>query len=102
MEGDLTSTDMSPGESLKMWDPTWKSLCWWILQDRVRQSFPILNGTGEKQRMDSYQCMICGHIYDPGKGEPSMNILAGTDFKDLPSGWRCPVCQATPDKFRIV
>ncbi|HOT04352.1 MAG TPA: rubredoxin [Methanolinea sp.] len=52
--------------------------------------------------MDSYQCMICGHIYDPGKGEPSMNILAGTDFSDLPAGWRCPVCQATPDKFRIV
>jgi rubredoxin len=60
----------------------------------------IINVTGEKQRMDSYQCMICGHVYDPGRGEPSVNIPAGTDFSDLPGGWRCPVCQASPEKFR--
>ncbi len=52
--------------------------------------------------MDSYQCMICGHMYDPAKGEPSTNINPGVDFSDLPKDWKCPVCQATPDKFTEV
>ncbi|OPX66275.1 MAG: Rubredoxin [Methanoregulaceae archaeon PtaB.Bin056] len=52
--------------------------------------------------MDSYQCMICGHVYDPARGEPSGDVPPGTDFLNLPNGWRCPVCQASPDKFRKV
>jgi len=52
--------------------------------------------------MDSYQCMICGHVYDPDRGEPSMNIPPGIDFWDLSGDWKCPVCQATPDKFKPV
>lgn len=49
--------------------------------------------------MDSYQCTICGHIYDPAKGEPSMNIQPAIDFSKLPGDWHCPICMATPDKF---
>jgi len=64
---------------------------------RYRIYHQVLKGVS--QRMDSYQCTICGHVYEPGKGEPSMNIPGGTDFRDLPGDWRCPVCQATPDKF---
>ncbi|MCU0631611.1 MAG: rubredoxin [Methanolinea sp.] len=52
--------------------------------------------------MDSYICTICGHVYDPGRGEPSMDIPPGIDFQTLPQGWRCPVCQAIPEKFRKV
>ncbi|RXE55364.1 hypothetical protein ABH15_11465 [Methanoculleus taiwanensis] len=49
--------------------------------------------------MAMYQCSICGHIYDPKKGEPSETIPAGTAFEDLPNTWRCPVCLAEKDKF---
>lgn len=58
--------------------------------------------TGEECHMDSFQCMICGYVYNPARGDPSMDISPGTDFKNLPGEWRCPVCRATPDKFRNV
>ncbi len=49
--------------------------------------------------MDPYRCSICGHIYDPKKGEPSEDVPPGTAFEDLPGDWRCPICLAEKDKF---
>lgn len=46
------------------------------------------------------QCQICGHIYDPGKGEG--DIPPGTPFEDLPDLWVCPICGADRSKFRRV
>ncbi|MCE5278782.1 MAG: rubredoxin [Planctomycetaceae bacterium] len=42
--------------------------------------------------MVSYQCQVCGHIYDPAEGEASQGIPPGTAFEDLPEDWLCPVC----------
>ncbi len=42
--------------------------------------------------MDRYICTICGHVYDPEKGDPYQNIPPGTDFTDLPDSWQCHVC----------
>lgn len=42
--------------------------------------------------MKKYQCVICGHIYDPKVGDPDSGIPAGTAFEDLPEDWVCPVC----------
>ena len=50
--------------------------------------------------MDRYVCLICGHIYNPEKGEPVQNIRAGIDFSDLPADWACPVCGTSKDKFK--
>jgi rubredoxin len=44
------------------------------------------------ERMYRYQCQICGHIYDPARGEPTQGIPAGTAYEDLPEDWVCPVC----------
>ena len=52
--------------------------------------------------MTKYKCSICGHIYDPAKGEPGQGIGAGTAFMDLPDSWTCPVCGATKAKFNQV
>ncbi|TAJ44540.1 rubredoxin [Methanofollis fontis] len=52
--------------------------------------------------MEKYRCMICGHVYDPAKGEPKQNIPPETDFADIPDDWTCPVCGASRDKFRAV
>jgi len=49
--------------------------------------------------MDSYKCTICGHVYDPEKGEPLQNIPPGTDFSALPADWRCPGCRAEKPLF---
>ena len=51
---------------------------------------------------EMYQCqmMNCGYIYDPDKGDRKSKTKKGTQFKDLPEGWTCPVCGATVKAFK--
>mmetsp|Transcript_10181 Transcript_10181/g.41229 ORF Transcript_10181/g.41229 Transcript_10181/m.41229 type:complete len:194 (-) Transcript_10181:30-611(-) len=46
-----------------------------------------------------YICKVCSYKYDPAVGQPIAGIAAGTAFKDLPAGWRCPTCRAQKDAF---
>jgi rubredoxin len=41
-----------------------------------------------------YICLSCGHVYDPVKGDPAHGIVPGTDYKDVPDSWPCPVCKS--------
>ncbi|EJG07802.1 MAG: rubredoxin [Methanofollis liminatans] len=50
--------------------------------------------------MEKFKCMICGHVYDPAKGEPKQGLKAGIDFADLPGDWICPICGAAKDRFK--
>jgi rubredoxin len=52
--------------------------------------------------MKKYRCMVCGYIYDPIKGDPDNDIVAGTPFEDLPDDWVCPMCGVGKDNFEIV
>ncbi|HVP94986.1 MAG TPA: rubredoxin [Methanoregulaceae archaeon] len=76
--------------------------------------------------MDKYRCMMCGHVYDPAKGEPrgfntilcnsetmelyeckpggdsKPYVTAGTDFTTLPDNWRCPTCGYPKSYYRKV
>ncbi len=47
-----------------------------------------------------WQCTVCGYVYDEEKGEPATHTPPNTIFDDLPSDWRCPVCQAEKSAFR--
>ena len=49
--------------------------------------------------MEKYDCTVCGHVYDPEKGDPNNNIAPGTSFEDLPEDWTCPVCGAAKSAF---
>ncbi|MBU0663995.1 MAG: rubredoxin [Proteobacteria bacterium] len=51
---------------------------------------------------EMYQCQTvnCGYVYDPDRGDRKGKIAKGTQFKDLPDDWRCPVCGATKKAFR--
>lgn len=49
--------------------------------------------------MDRYVCSICGHVYDPEKGEPKLDLAPGKAFEDLPDDWQCPVCFAAKKEF---
>jgi len=49
--------------------------------------------------MDKWECVICGYIYDPEKGDPENNIPVGTAFEQLPESWTCPVCGAPKSQF---
>ncbi|HZJ03789.1 MAG TPA: rubredoxin [Thermoleophilia bacterium] len=52
--------------------------------------------------MQSYECKLCGYVYDPEKGDPSQGIEAGTAFEDLPEDWTCPDCGAGKEEFEAV
>ncbi|WP_366652809.1 rubredoxin [Methanoregula sp.] len=49
---------------------------------------------------DRYVCPICGHVYNPLKGEPLQDIKAGVDFTSLSADWACPVCFASKNLFK--
>ena len=46
-----------------------------------------------------YVCKVCGYEYDPKKGDPEHGVKPGTDWKDVPADWVCPVCGAGKDEF---
>lgn len=50
--------------------------------------------------MTKFICMICGHEYDPEKGEPKQDIPAGIQFHALPGEWTCPICGAEKRLFK--
>jgi rubredoxin len=69
----------------------------------IRVKAPVLVSphTGGNN-MEKWECMVCGYIYDPAKGDPSRGIPPGTPFEALPEDWTCPDCGATKDMFEKV
>ena len=49
--------------------------------------------------MDKWECMVCGYVYDPAKGDPDNGVAPGTPFEDLPDDWVCPECGADKSMF---
>ncbi|HEY9845242.1 MAG TPA: rubredoxin [Candidatus Caenarcaniphilales bacterium] len=56
----------------------------------------------DAEKLDRHECLVCGYIYEPAKGDSKSQILSGTSFEELPSGWHCPVCGASTTQFRNV
>lgn len=50
--------------------------------------------------MEIYKCTICGHEYDPARGDIARGIKPDTPFETLPGNWTCPVCGAAKEAFR--
>ncbi len=46
-----------------------------------------------------WECLVCGHIYDPAEGDPDSGIPPGTPFEQLPDDWVCPDCGAEKSEF---
>ncbi len=63
------------------------------------QSVPETEKTLAESAPSRYECRSCGYVYEPDKGDSGQNIPAGTNFEDLPSQWRCPVCGARRNVF---
>lgn len=49
-----------------------------------------------------YVCTICSYVYDPKIGDMENNVKPGTDFKDIPEDWSCPICAANKDHFEPI
>ncbi|HET9700776.1 MAG TPA: rubredoxin [Burkholderiales bacterium] len=52
--------------------------------------------------MKTWQCIVCGYIYDETKGDPEHGIPAGTRWEDVPASWACPECGVAKADFEMV
>ena len=41
----------------------------------------------------------CTYVYDPEKGEDAAGVRPGTDWKDVPEDFVCPVCGLGKEDF---
>ncbi|EHQ51501.1 rubredoxin/rubredoxin reductase [Ectothiorhodospira sp. PHS-1] len=49
--------------------------------------------------MKTYQCVICGFVYDEAKGLPDDGIAPGTPWEEVPEDWVRPECGADKSDF---
>ena len=52
--------------------------------------------------MKTYQCQICGFIYDESKGCAEEGIAPGTRWEDIPEDWCCPHCGVGKGDFEML
>ena len=52
--------------------------------------------------MNSWECNVCGYIYDPDIGDDEYNFDSGIIFNELPDEWECPVCGAGKTDFKEI
>jgi rubredoxin len=52
--------------------------------------------------MKTYQCIVCGFIFDEVVGMPDEGIAAGTRWNDIPEDWSCPDCGVAKSDFEMV
>ena len=65
-------------------------------------SGPRKEKTLAEQAPPHYECGACGYIYEPEKGDRKRKVPPNTLFIDLPSDWRCPVCNSRRTQFRNI
>jgi rubredoxin len=52
--------------------------------------------------MKTWQCIVCGFIYDEAAGLPAEGIAPGTAWSDVPADWACPDCGVSKEDFEMV
>lgn len=51
--------------------------------------------------MKSWECTICGYIYDEAQGDPDQDVEPGTRWEKVPGSWECPDCGAGKADFEL-
>ncbi len=52
--------------------------------------------------MKTFQCIVCGFIYDEAAGLPDEGIAPGTAWHDIPADWECPDCGVAKADFEMI
>jgi len=52
--------------------------------------------------MRTWQCIVCGYVYDEAAGDLASGIAPGTRWEDIPDSWSCPDCAAAKSDFEMV
>lgn len=64
--------------------------------DRLRAAEKFMKvGTGEAT------CQNCTYKYSPKQGDEEYPVPKGTQFRELPEDWQCPVCGAGKKGFKV-
>lgn len=71
-------------------------------QDPGPESPSAQEKTLAEQASPAYECLSCGYVYEPERGDSNGKIPPGTEFADLPATWKCPVCGVRRTQFRNV
>ncbi|HHH44670.1 MAG TPA: rubredoxin [Gammaproteobacteria bacterium] len=50
----------------------------------------------------TWECTVCGFVYDEEKGLPEEGIAPCTRWEDVPDDWVCPDCGAGKEDFDMV
>jgi rubredoxin len=52
--------------------------------------------------MKTFQCVVCGFVYDEAQGRPEDGIAPGTLWADVPDTWECPDCGVGKSDFEMI
>jgi rubredoxin len=52
--------------------------------------------------MKTWQCIVCGFIYDEALGLKEDGIPAGTLWENVPDNWSCPDCGVSKADFEMI
>ncbi|MBJ7475429.1 MAG: rubredoxin [Betaproteobacteria bacterium] len=52
--------------------------------------------------MKTWQCIVCGFIYDEALGLEEDGIPAGTLWENVPDNWSCPDCGVSKADFEMI
>ncbi len=52
--------------------------------------------------MKTFQCIVCGFVYDETTGDPAHGIVPGTRWMDVPQDWACPECGVAKADFEMI
>jgi rubredoxin len=52
--------------------------------------------------MKTWQCIVCGFIYDEALGLEEDGIPAGTLWENVPNHWSCPDCGVSKADFEMI
>lgn len=52
--------------------------------------------------MKTWQCIVCGYIYDETAGDPEHRVAPGTRWEDVPDDWSCPDCGVAKADFEMI
>jgi len=65
---------------------------------------PVRNMSSEsiELNMKTYQCIVCGFIYNEVAGLPEEGVAPGTKWDDIPADWKCPDCGVAKSDFEMV
>jgi rubredoxin-NAD+ reductase len=75
-----------------------------LMEDVAAEAKPESVVTDKSSEIESasYECDVCGYIYDPAVGDPDGGIPPGTAWEDIPEDWVCPTCGAGKEDFTPV